>query len=65
MDDFHLYVENQKNKTISKIKGIETALIEMLKEKIEVSMNLYMKKMRIASEKTNQSQRKIPLLIGD
>jgi len=28
-------------------------------------MNLYMKKMRIVSEKASSSERKIPLLIGD
>lgn len=27
MEDFHLYVENEKNKTISKIKGIENSLL--------------------------------------
>lgn len=28
-------------------------------------MNLYMKRMRISSEKANVADRKIPLLIGD
>lgn len=65
IEDFHLYVESEKNKTIEKIIGIEVMLLEMIKEKAEVSMNLYMKKMRIASEKGNNSERKIPLLIGD
>ena len=37
----------------------------MLKEKIELSMTLYMKKMRIISEKASSNERKIPLLIGD
>ena len=31
IDDFHLYVENEKTKTISKIKGIEDTLLAMLK----------------------------------
>lgn len=30
-------------------------LLEMIKEKAEVSMSLYMKKMRIASDKGNNS----------
>lgn len=37
----------------------------MLREKSDLSMALYMKKMRISSEKGGQSERKIPLLIGD
>jgi dynein heavy chain, axonemal len=65
IDDFHLYVENEKSKTVGKIRSIESALLEMLREKIEVSMNLYMKKMRIASDQATASERKIPLLIGD
>ena len=65
IDDFHLYVENEKSKTVSKIKGIENSLLEMLKEKIDLSMSLYMKKMRIISEKATANERKIPLLIGD
>jgi hypothetical protein len=40
-------------------------ILEMIKERADISMNLYMKKMRISSEKGNISERKIPLLIGD
>ena len=65
IDDFHLYAENEKSKTVSKVKSIEGEMLEMLKDKIEISMNLYMKKMRIVSEKASSSERKIPLLIGD
>ena len=64
LEDFHLYAENEKNKTIARIGEIERLLLDTIKEKAEVSMNLYMKKMRIASEKAG-SDRKIPLLIGD
>jgi len=34
IDDFHLYAENEKSKTVGKIKGIEREMLEMLKEKI-------------------------------
>ena len=49
IDDFHLYAENEKSKTVGKIKGIEGEILDMLKDKIDISMNLYMKKMRIVS----------------
>ncbi len=40
-------------------------ILEMIKQKSQISMNLYMKRMRISSEKANVADRKIPLLIGD
>ena len=50
---------------MQKINGIEDMILEMIKEKSQISMNLYMKRMRISSEKASVADRKIPLLIGD
>ena len=51
IEDFHLYVESEKIKTMEKVTRIEETMLEVIRERGSESMEMFMKKMRIAQEK--------------
>jgi len=55
IEDFKLYATNEKNKTVGKLKDIETLILDILKEKTSRSMEIFMKKMRISKESQKNS----------
>ena len=65
LEEFKEYVEKEKIKTLNTIRGFEETILALLLEKTEISMESFMKKMRISKENKKMGDKKVPLLIGD
>lgn len=48
IEDFKAYANNERNKTLGKIKQFEELILGNLKDKTTKSMDVFMKKMRIS-----------------
>lgn len=65
LEDFKLYSEKERNKTLDTIRSIEETILKTLQDKFETSMEVFMKKMRISKENKKIGDKKVPFLIGD
>lgn len=50
LESFKVYTEKEKNKTLDIIRSIEETILTILLEKSEISMEVFMKKMRISKD---------------
>ena len=65
LEDFKLYTEKQKERTLDTVRDIEEYILDLVLKKSEISMEMFMKKMRISKENSGIAEKKAPLLIGD
>ena len=65
LEDFKLYAQKQKERTLDTVRDIEEYILDLVLKKSEISMEMFMKKMRISKENSGIAEKKAPLLIGD